>query len=234
MKILKRIHIVISIMLMLVLAGSNLSFAQVKMENNSEIDFIREIKNESFSADKEHLRYIENAVSSKEMNDIILKYQKKYSNSQAYTMFKKNLKNIYEEGQANNFSETQIKALFIAAANLETSDTFDDKTNYSAEIPDFAPSHAEEFNFENVNRPYSNFKEGLLNNSDKSQRTSYETAGIGYEVRSTPGYNQTTTFLNPGRCNVTAPKGKAGYMFYTIYCEVSSVVLGNLIRQFRY
>lgn len=50
MKILKRIHIVISIMLMLVLAGSNLSFAQVKMENNSEIDFIREIKNESFSA----------------------------------------------------------------------------------------------------------------------------------------------------------------------------------------
>ncbi|MFV0516852.1 MAG: hypothetical protein ACK5MV_05610 [Aminipila sp.] len=80
---------------------------------------------------------------------------------------------------------------------------------FSSEIPDFAPTHLE---MTNVAKDIEE-----KSNSDRSTRTSYETGGIGYEVLSTSGYNKSTAFLNAGSCNITAPEGKAGYMFYTIY-----------------
>jgi hypothetical protein len=144
------------------------------------------------------------------MMEVINNYKSAYSKKDAYKMAKENLKSTYEEVKSNNFSEEQAKALFVSAANLEAGTAVMSKMDFSSEIPDFAPTHPEILNSDSNDI-------GVLSNSDKSTRTEYETTGIGYEVLSTSGYNKSTAFLNAGSCNVTAPSGKAGYMFYTIY-----------------
>ncbi|WP_040949402.1 hypothetical protein [Gorillibacterium massiliense] len=127
-------------------------------------------------------------------------------------MVKDNLKSIYKEIKSNNFSEEQAKALFVSAANLEAGTAVKSEMKFSSKIPDFAPTHPEILNSDYILSDIS-----IMADTDKSTRTSYETGGIGYEVLSTSGYNKTTTFLNAGSSNITAPSGKAGYMFYTIY-----------------
>lgn len=190
-------------------AQSNATTSMSPTEYQAALEKIENVLDQDKTSDKAALSYMEDAVGQDDMMKVINNYQNAYSKKDAYKMVAENLKSTYEEIQANNFSEDQAKALFVSAANLEAGTAKLSKMDFSSEIPDFAPTHPE------MTKAVNDI--GVQSNSDKSTRTSYETGGIGYEVLSTSGYNKSTAFLNAGSCNVTAPSGKAGYMFYTIY-----------------
>ena len=166
--------------------------------------------------DAKALTYIEKAVGQEEMTEAISKYKAAFNGDKAYEMLEGNLKNVYSEVEANDFSKEQAKALFIAATDLETGNAKLSEMTFSKTIPDFAPSHSS-MEYAEVSENSGNKTMQAKAADPKSSRSNYETGGIGYEVKSTLGYNQTTSFLYAGNCNVTATEGKAGYMFYTIY-----------------
>lgn len=157
------------------------------------------------------LDYMRGAVGEEYLLKLASDYANSFSrNNEAYDMFKSNIESTYEEVKYNNFSKKQAKELFLSVANLETGKAKESNMTYSSKTPSHAPSHPEV----PVIRDNSIELQGV---NDKSTRTNYETTGIGYEVRSNPGYNKTTSYLYVGDSNIYTPQGRAGYMFHTIY-----------------
>lgn len=217
----KRSKIVSIIVITLLLCTFN-SFAQDNetTEKKDSYELFTATLREDDSIDENVFSYVENAVGRDEMMDMLGKYQEVYPGEEAYLALKNNIEGIYQEAQAYNFSQEQIKGLFITTANLETGNAEISEMTFSEETPSYAPSHTAEVLFEKNKELYHPSDIDLLsNNGDRSARTGWERAGVGYEVKSKLGYNKTTTFLNAGKCNVTDESGRAGYMFYTIYCN---------------
>lgn len=162
------------------------------------------------------LTYMKSAVRDAELNNILKDYQmNSVTQEQAFERFQENLNSTYAEVKNNGFNKDQAKSLFLSAADLETGNAELSPMTFSNTIPDWAPSHpdVDESNFQvsNLGVPVS-----LLSASDRSSRTNYETTGVGYEVKSLPGYSKTTTYFYPGQCNITQPSGVGAYMFYTL------------------
>lgn len=158
--------------------------------------------------------YMEASVDNAELSAILNEYHE-YSGTKekTYKMFEANLNSTYEEVQVNEFTKEQASQLFKAAADLETGNA--DETEFtpvdSDEIP--APPHAGSAS--GLDSSIS-----VISNSDIStgRNNSADATGLGYEVKSTPGYNKTTTYFYPGKCNINrnGKPGIAAYMFYTL------------------
>ena len=157
--------------------------------------------------------YMEASVDNVELSAMLNDYLD-YSGTKekTYKMFEANLNSTYQEVQANKFTGEQAAQLLKSATDLETGNA--EETVFtpvdSDEIP--APPHADADN--NTNGSLS-----VMSNSDISinRNNRGDGSGIGYEVKSTPGYNKTTTFFYPGDCNINRNNkgGIAAYMFYT-------------------
>lgn len=154
--------------------------------------------------------YMEAAVDEPELSGILKEYHDvAETREKTYEMFGANLNSTYQEVEANDFTEEQAAQLLKSAADLETGNA--EVTEFTPVEPGTipAPSHGE-----NVNTDESSIS--LLSNSDISVRDGDDT-GLGYEVKSLPGYNKTTAYFYPGDCNINRTQGGiAGYMFYTI------------------
>ena len=158
--------------------------------------------------------YMEASVDNAELSAMLNDYLD-YSGTKekTYQMFEANLNSTYQEVQSNEFTEEQAAQLLKSATDLETGNA--EETVFtpvdSDEIP--APPHADADN--NTNGSLS-----VMSNSDIStgRNNSADATGLGYEVKSTPGYNKTTTFFYPGDCNINrnGQPGIAAYMFYTL------------------
>ena len=158
--------------------------------------------------------YMEASVDNAELSAMLNDYLD-YSGTKekTYKMFEANLNSTYQEVQSNEFTEEQAAQLLKSATDLETGNA--EETVFtpvdSDEIP--APPHADADN--NTNGSLS-----VMSNSDIStgRNNSADATGLGYEVKSTPGYNKTTTFFYPGDCNINrnGQPGIAAYMFYTL------------------
>jgi len=167
----------------------------------------------------ESLTYFNNILGKDVIQEVIEKYRVASPNeAEAYEKIKAVLNRTMQEVEAYGFSDDQAKALFLAAVNLETGNAELTEMTYSVTVPSHAPSHTDEDNAINTSNVGVETVMTVAN-EPKSSRSSYETGGIGYEVKSTLGFNKTTTFLYAGDCNVTAQQGEAGYMFYTIYYD---------------
>lgn len=217
----KLVWLSVLILSLFVFCGNKLTFASSEETIDKKTDLYEEFSrtiDKDNEIERESFLYIQDAIGQQSMTNIISEYKEVYSNSQADLMIKNNLKNVYEEVNANNFSKKQASDLFVSASNLEIGNAVESEMTFSSEIPNFAPSHDENLNIEDLNSfEFKNDDINYRSSDDRSSRTSYEKGGVGYEVKSNLGYNKTTTFLDVGNCNVLAPEGKAGYMFYTIY-----------------
>lgn len=158
--------------------------------------------------------YMEAAVDEPELSGILEEYHDVAgTREKTYEMFEANLNGTYQEVEANDFTEEQAAQLLKSAADLETGNA--ELTEFtpvdSDKIP--APPHADESDDAN------NVDISLLSNSDISSRDGDET-GLGYEVKSLPGYNRTTADCYPGDCNIgdlpNFPGDIGAYMMYTI------------------
>lgn len=189
-----------------------------QQKKNDSYEHFTATLREDDSIDENVFSYVENAVGRDEMMDMLGKYQEVYPGEEAYLALKNNIEGIYQEAQAYNFSQEQIKGLFLITANLETGNEELTEMTSFPESPGHAPSHVADFAFAKNPNLYNIESIGILsNNNDRSTRTNYETEGVGYEVMSNYGYNRTTTFLNAGRSNIYTASGRGAYMFYTIY-----------------
>lgn len=158
--------------------------------------------------------YMEASVDNAELSAMLNDYLD-YSGTKekTYKMFEANLNSTYQEVQSNEFTEEQAAQLLKSATDLETGNA--EETVFtpvdSDEIP--APPHADADN--NTSGSLS-----VVSNSDIStgRNNSADATGLGYEVKSTPGYNKTTTYFYPGECNINrnGQPGIAAYMFYTL------------------
>lgn len=160
--------------------------------------------------------YMEGSMEEAALSDILNDYHEKAgTREKTYEMFEANLNGTYQEVEANGFSEEQAAQLFQSSSDLETG---------NAEVTEFTPVEDE-----SIPRP-SNGEDidissdptiSLLSNSDISYgRDNTDVTGIGYEVKSVPGYNRTTAYFYPGECNIGNVSGGEGgvaaYMFFTL------------------
>lgn len=194
-------------------AGESVSATATIDDYASFVHSARSAENVSAEA----LDYIQSAMDTDALNDILADYQDKAGSKTAtYEMFQANLDSTYAEVEANGFDKEQAAQLFQSAVDLETGNADMSDWTYSDEAPDCVPSHDQMTASE---RLINSNEITLLSNSDRSSRTSYETGGVGYEVQSLAGYNKSTSYFYPGSCNVNLPSnedGTAAYMFYTI------------------
>jgi hypothetical protein len=164
----------------------------------------------------EALDYFEKSMDEEELNGFVDKYcDVAATKEQAYEMFKTNLDATFQEVEANGFNDEQAVQLFRSEADLETGHA--KVTEFRPADPDILPPpHSD--SIDTIGTVDINGLKASANSTDISGRNNTDVTGIGYEVKSLPGYNRTTAYFYPGRCNINraGKKGIAGYMFYTI------------------
>ena len=193
----------------------------------SEFAKINAFIEEDANFDKQILSYMEKAVGKDDLVEALNKYQDAFpeAKDQVYEMLEESLRGTWQQVNAYHFSEEQARILFSSRVDLETNNATVNEMTSLPEIPDYAPQHRmggileDDLSFD-LNPIY--FSAG-----DRSTRTNYDTTGVGYEVQSKvyPGYNQTTTYVRVGECNVPT-REKGGYMFYTFYHNNKSEDIG--------
>lgn len=157
--------------------------------------------------------YMEASVDNAELSAMLNDYLD-YSGTKekTYQMFEANLNGTYQEVKANDFNAEQASKLLKSATDLETGNA--EETVFTPADPDEIPAPS---NGETINMVDSSVS--LLGNYDISGRDNTDVTGLGYEVKSRPGYNRTTADCYIGSCNIgDVPGGEtgvAGYMFYT-------------------
>lgn len=146
MKKFKNIYILIPIVIIILLIFITPAAISSKKPADNYEDFEKTMSKYSYF-NKEEFSYIADAVGRDEMNSAIEKYKKAYPDK-PYRLFNDKLKSIYMEASANNFSNEQIKAIFISEINLVTDNAVKSKMDFSPTPPDCAPSHQCEAEFD--------------------------------------------------------------------------------------
>lgn len=159
------------------------------------------------------LDYMKSAVGDADLEQMLDDYSTvNTSTNDTYEAFKVAVDGIYDEVEQYGFDEAQADALLTSQVELETGKA--EVTEFTPCEPSALPSSALEGTDESKLKKLNDIE--LLATTDTSSR--YDVTGLGYEVKSTQGYNKTTTYFYPGECNIdrAGKKGIAGYMFYTL------------------
>ncbi len=188
------------------------SFAGANLESVEHID----IKNGTglTAAQNNGIKYIASVMGKNNVEGMLDKYTDGQLESKDVEHITQIANMTQRESEVNGFSKAQAKQLLKASLDLEMGKARCSEMVYSEKIPEFAPSHDEDVeskmqDLNSIAEPFSA--------SDRSSRTKTDKTGVGYEVKSKPGYKETTSFLTLGSCNVKAAQGRAGYMFNTVY-----------------
>lgn len=165
----------------------------------------------------EALDYMESAMPEAELSAVLSDYQaSEGSREKTYSMFETNLNATYQEAQVNDFTKEEAATVFKLSADLETGNA--DVTEFTPVDPDSEvppPPHGEV-----VASNADEISASFLSNSDISYGRDGDSSGLGYEVKSLPGYNRISGDMYLGSSNIMDKAGSetgiGGYMLYSI------------------
>jgi type II secretory pathway pseudopilin PulG len=208
---------------MLLIVALIITMAVPSFASSRAVQSLEEFESEATVAERnaifqDSVDMLTGIVGSDQIEELKAVYENIFSSrGEAEASFHDALISIQMQAAAHSFTDDQIRAM-VAGFIESTEDAFTkDSMEWSDIPPVSAPSRMPDLLTENQSgiQPFNA-------NNDISTRTNTATCGLGYEVRSRPGFRETTAFATVGRSNINIAQGAAAYMFHTVYYQLPS------------